>query len=407
MKKTLVISAYAPPSGSGSGLMMYFLLKYLPQKDLAILTSEENLDPKLQEYRLKIPYYYYGNKVLAVKFNDRQEPKLQKLKRIIKNFWLTKFFAQIVLWFTIPIGIIILGKRAVKEQGIEVILGYSDWGLVLFSVYMLHKLTGKPFALHFYDMYIGNKMPILFKWVAFWLEPRLFKKASKISVMCEELREHYEKKYRRHVEVIHNSIDFQPIAANLPALPDSEFRIVFLGNIYWAQEDAVRSVASAVEKLTDIPVKLVLYTPHSKEYMHSIGIRESGKIFFDFCSPQEVSGVMAKSDLLLVALSFNTKFPQLINTSSPGKLCEYLISGRPILVNSPKESFMYKYAKSNGFAHVTGSNDIEKIKEIIRQAFTSKNKDTNMVQNAFNVAVKNHLAQQTYLKLENMLNSVQ
>lgn len=406
MKKTLVISAYAPPSGSGSGLMMYFLLKYLPQSDLAILTSEENLDSKLQEYRLEVPYYYYENKILAVKFNDRQESILQKIKRAIKNFWLTKFFAQIVLWLTIPLRIVSLGRRAVKEKGIEILLGYSDWGLVLFSVYLLHKITNKPFALHFYDMYVGNKMPWFFKLVSLWLEPRLFQEASQISVMCEELKEHYEKKYNRKILVIHNSIDFALKPPNLPNLPGPEFKIIFLGNIYWAQEDAVKNVVEAINQLSDIPVKLVLYTPHSKEYMHSIGIWENKKIIFNFCAPQEVAGVMANSDLLLVALSFKTKFPQLINTSSPGKLCEYLISGRPILIHAPPDSYMSKYAKACNFAYVADFGEINELKTVIRKAYVGRGKDENLVSNAFHLAVKNHLAQETYKKLESMVNNI-
>lgn len=404
MKKTLVISAYAPPSGSGSGLMMYFLLKYLPQSGLAILTSENNTDPKLAEYKLKIPYYFYGSEALAVRFNDAKETKLQKLKRLIKKFAVTKFFAQLVLLTVVPFKIVKQGKKAIQQENIQVILGYSDWGLVLLSVYVLHRITKKPFVLHFYDMYVGNKMPWLFKVVAKWLEPKLFQHASRISVMCEELQEHYEKKYNREISVIHNSIDFSETKPIVPDLNKQEFKITFLGNIYWAQEQAVRNVVQAVEQLKDLPIKFYLYTPHSKEYLESIGIRSSEKIIFTFCQPQEVSKVMTESNLLLVALSFGTKFPNLINTSSPGKLCEYLISGRPILVHAPAESFLSKYAKKHNFALVADNSNLENLKQEIVNAYKNQQTLKVLTDNAFKVALQNHMAKTVAKKLESMIN---
>lgn len=405
MKKTLVISAYAPPSGSGSGLMMYNLLKFFPKEYLSILTSEENTDPAFIKYKLDVPYYYYGSRLLAMKFNDKKEGLLQKFKRALKNNFVGKFFAQFILLFAVPSKIVKVGERAVKEQGSEVLLGYSDWGLNLWAVYRLHKKTKLPFVLHFYDMYVGNKMPWAFRLLAAWLEPKLFREAKEISVMCEELKDHYEKKYRREIKVIHNSIIFD--SEKPPVGPDQKektkkFRIIFLGNVYWAQEGALLNLIKAVNEINTIDVELLLYTPHSDSYLNSIGIYPNEKIKFTFCLPEEALKKLNSSELVFVGLSFGTNYPHLINTSSPGKLCDYLVCGTPILVHAPKESFMAKYAKEHNFAYVVDADSAADLKQTILFATSDENKNS-LTQNAWQLAVKNHQAKLESEKLINLL----
>jgi hypothetical protein len=76
----------------------------------------------------------------------------------------------------------------------------------LLSVFLLHKLTRRPFCLYFYDLYQGNNFPWFFRLLARFLEPKLMNSAERVFAMCEGLAGHYRKKYGREVFVIHNSI---------------------------------------------------------------------------------------------------------------------------------------------------------------------------------------------------------
>lgn len=407
MKKTLIISPYAPPSTSGSGLMIYNLLSFFPKDKLVILTGENNQDPKLQKYRLPVPYYYYGGEVLALKFNTRQETFLERFKRTVKNFWPTKFFAQFLVLLILPWKMFSTGKKAIREQKIEQLLAYSDFGPNLLASYWLHKKTKKPLVLHFYDMYAGNKMSIIFKLLSNWLEPKLFASAKSISVMCEELQEHYEKKYGRSITVVHNSIIFDETVLPSPSRSSNKvFRIVFMGNIYWAQQQAVRNLVQAVEGLSrEHQIDLRLYTPHSGKYLAEIGIKQSGRVKFDYCLPDEVGRVMVDADCLFVGLSFNSKYSKLINTSSPGKLGEYLISGRPILIHAPVESFLTKHAYKNGFGLVVGEDSVEKLKQAILQLVTRHKLKDDLVEQAWQTAVKEYQAKVASQKLQAILDT--
>lgn len=405
LKKLLVISGYAPPSNSGSGLMMYNILSQFPKNSLVILTSDNNQNTELQKYRLDAPYYYYGNNLLSLKFNENKKSYLQKLKMVIKNFPPTKLVAQIILFFYLPFKITRLGLKITKKEKIKSLLGYSDFGPNLLATYLLHKITKLPFSIHFYDMYQGNKMPILFKLLSKYLEPKIFAKAEKIFVMCDELKEYYEDKYHKKTEIIYNSIFIQQNELNAITTksPNNFFDIIYLGSIYWAQENAVLNIVKAIEKINNIPIRLFLYTPHSEKYLNSIGINKSNKIFFSSCLPEQVQEVFKNADLLYLGLSFTSKYTKLINTSSPGKLCDYLVSARPILIHSPKKSFLTKYATLYNFAYVVDENDITKLKENIESIYLKHDKNEEKINNAIKIAFTNHNAVENAKKLINEL----
>ncbi len=392
--KIFIISGYAPPSNSGSGLMMYNILSQFPDDLLVILTSDNDQKPELQKYKLKAKYYYYGNNILSLKFNESIETNLQKIKRFIKNFPLTKFIAQTILLIYLPWKITKLGISIVKNEKIKYILGYSDFGPNLFATYLISKLTKKPFYLHFYDMYQGNKMPVLFKLLSIWLEPKLFLHAEKIFVMCDKLKEYYDKKYKVTTVIIYNSIFINKEKINIDKyLSNDNLNIFYLGSIYWAQKDAVLNLVNIINKIENLPIKLTLYTPHSEKYLNSLGIYKNKKINFSYCLPENVQSEFSKADLLFLGLSFDKKYSNLINTSSPGKLCDYLISNRPILIHSPKNSFLTEYAKKNKFAYIADEYDLKKLKDkltFIYHKRDNKKEIKELTTNALNIAFMNH-----------------
>jgi hypothetical protein len=255
-----------------------------------------------------------------------------------------------------------------------------------------------------YDVYAGNKAPFVFKLLARIFEPLLFDSAKKISVMCEELQEHYQKKYNREIVVIHNSIEFDPSEiSEPPQMSNNEiFRIVYLGSIYWAQLDAIKRMIEVVNSIREKKIEFVLYTPNSQEYLNSVGIFANDRIKFTSCSPEDALTEMHKANLLFVGLSFNSGFDLLINTSSPGKLCDYLIAGRPILVHSPNQSFLSKYALKYGFASIVGEPDIDKLRNELLRIMELPDL-SQQVKNAINLGIENHWAKTTAAELINLI----
>lgn len=404
-KKLLIVSTYAPPAISGAPLMAYNLLRYFPKDSFTILTSHVSLDDKAIENGQQLPakYFFFDTLKLATE-PQKQAGLFWKCKRFIKRSRALRGLFHFLSLFYLPLQAVRRGKKIIKEEKMDLLLGFSDHGPALLSVYLLHKLTRKPFCLHFYDLYHGNNFPWFFRLVAYSLEPKLFRSAECVSVMCEALAEHYQKKYQRDVMVLHNAI---PLDSSPPPdpLPDhlGPYKIVFTGTIVWAQLSAVKNLVCAVEAISDRKIVLYLYTPHEKAFLESQGLFESERVVFARGFPQEMPAIQKSADILFVGLSFDTRYTLLINTSSPGKTCEYLISGRPILVHAPKDSYIAKYAQQHGFACVVGDNDVEALKQGILRLISDRDYVHQIVSKAWKTAVLNHNAKEVSATLRRLL----
>lgn len=391
-KKFLIISSYAPPAISGASLMMYNLLKYFPKDSFFILTSNFGIDNRVirKGSWLKAKYFYFDTFKLNT-ILQKEESFFQKIKKFVKRFSFLKFLALFLFFFYLPFNIIRQAKKIIKKEKIELLLGYSDHGPALLSTYLLHKLTKKPYFLFFYDLYYKNKFLLFHKILAYFLEPKLFKNAEKIFVMSETLQNYYQKKYKREIILIRNSISIEKSKINLSSVSYFEpYKIVFTGTIYWPQIDAIKNLIKAIMELKEIKVQLWLYTPHTKEFLNKQGIFENEKIFFTEGFSKEMSNIQRTAHVLFVPLSFKTRYHILINTSSPGKTCEYLISGRPILIHAPKGSYISEYAKKYNFALVVDEDDVEKLKKAIIMLIKDKEFVKKITNNAWQTAILNH-----------------
>ncbi len=383
-KKIMVVSAYAPPSNAGSGLMMWHLLSRFPENELTILTAEQNQNDV--KHKLDVPYYYYGTPLTSFRFNDTNDTWQQKLRRIAKSFPLTQFFGQWFYAIRLIQRVVHVGSKAIEEQRPSMLIGYSDIGPALIGTYLLSKKYKLPFSLFFYDLYLGNKLPFVFALLARYFEPKIFQKAQHIFVMCDSLHELYKNRYKNeNIHIIYNStdVDKKPTTSHKPQRPI----ITYIGSIYWAQIEALRDLLTALPLVPEKPL-LRLYTTHSKEYLNEMGIFDNDSVSFNTCAPNEVADVLNNSSLNFVGLSFKTQYPSLINTSSPGRLCELLHSNTPILVHAPKNSFLSQYAKENDFAYVSTVSNPYKLAELISKSLTKD--PAKKIMNAHAILAKNH-----------------
>ncbi len=390
-RKFLIISNSVPPAISGNSSMMHSLLSFFPKDSFSILTSCSVFDDSTDEKRkLKVKYFFFDRPLLVSSFN-KEKTFLQKIKAIIKNFWLTKLLAQLFLVFYLIFNILTKGLRIIKDEDIEILLAYSSTDITLLASYFLHKITKKPIYLFFYDLYKGNKKSFFYKYLSDFLEPLLFKDAERVFVMNEPLKRYYQKKYNRKVFVIHNSVlinDREKIKnkSNFSKI----FTIVYTGTIYWAQISAIKNLIKAIEEIKNLDIVLYLYTPHDKNYLTRKRIFQTKKVILKKGLPSEMEKVQVGADALFVPLSFNTRFPFLINSSSPGKTYEYMASGRPILIHAPKDSYISKYAKRNKFALVVDENNTAKLKLAIRELVVNKKLVEEITNNARKTLRLNH-----------------
>jgi len=67
--------------------------------------------------------------------------------------------------------------------------------------------------------------------------------------------------------------------------------------------------------------------------------------------------LILRLDCLFLPLSWHTKSQAIIDTATPGKMTDYLISGSPILIHAPASTFLVKYARENNFAEIVDTEE--------------------------------------------------
>jgi len=409
--KTLIISSYSPPSIGGPQIL-YNLLRDIPPNSYSILTSFYNIDNTSAEKGtwLNCEYLFYDNLsqdkgLLRKKIITDGRSFISRLKHLIKS---SPFFRTL---FGIPIigGQIMMIVRAGQKQNIGKIISVSDYGPALISSYLISKKKKVSFILFLFDIYKGNHFPFPGGILAYFFEPKMIKLAQKIIVTNEGTRDFYLKRYGEKIKekiiIIHNSTFSEPyLKLHSPYNPKPPYTILYTGRIYWPQIRSLKNLMRAIEKIKEIEIKLKIYCPNPPDYLKKIGFQETERIkIFPSLSPSEIAEVQTRADILFLPLSWKTKSPDIINTATPGKLTDYLISGRPILIHAPSSSFLVKYAKEKSFAQIVDVENSQKLKEGILKLISDQNYCHRLVKKAKETYFQNHNAYRNSLIFKKLL----
>ncbi|MFH0912647.1 MAG: glycosyltransferase [Patescibacteria group bacterium] len=435
-RKVLLISSYAPPSLAGAPQFMYKLISTLPPESYTILTSFYNIDNISAKIGSWLPGEYIFYDSPGATKAARQEKEITpeevstnptvKLKKFLRNTFLFPVWVKAPLSAAVKMDLVaqlkrllkknklvkallgaplILGQipliiregcRIVKEKNIELIVGFSDYGPAMAATYYIHRSTKIPFYLYLFDLYKGNFYPLTGTLLANWLEPRLIKSASKIIVTNEGTKEFYRSRYGNKIVdkiiVLYNSTNPKPyLEPQTTFQPHLPYTIVFVGNIYWPQIRSIKNLIRAIDDMPDFDIRLKIYTPQPKEYLKSVGI-DSSKLELSVVPNSEMPRIQGQADILFLPLSWHTKGPDIINTATPGKLTEYMITGRPILIHAPASTFLVKYARDNHFAYIVDQEDIEELKTAIKRLLQDQPLIDHLAHNAKATFFKYHNA---------------
>ncbi len=413
--KTLIISSYAPPAIGGPQIL-YNLLKDVPSESYSILTSFNNIDniSAKKGTWLSGEYIFYDAVGKTRESFDQRtgETKSRSFVSNLKHLMKRSSFFKVIFGFPVIAGQVYMitkvGLKTVRKGETRKILSVSDYGPALISSYFISKKKKTPLVLFLFDLYKGNDFPFPGNILSSIFEPKLFETAEKIIVTNEGTKDFYIKRYgetvREKIEIIHNStFPDQYLELHSPYDPKPPYSILFTGRVYWPQIGSIKNLIKAVEEI-DLPVELKIYSPSPREYLDTIGIRETKKVkLFDPVSPTEIAKIQTKADILFLPLSWNTKSPEIIDTATPGKLTDYLVSGRPMLIHAPSSSFLVKYAKENEFAFVADSNNIEGLKIGISRLATDIEYSKELIKNAKETFFRNHDVKANSLKMKEII----
>ena len=348
--KTLVVSEWAPPLVGGGPTILRSLLWHFPVGSYCILTgsllrNDRRLDP---DSVLDCKYYWAdAHRALLIR----------------RNVWYMSPFIEliVILWVTLK------GLFIVRKEGVKNILATTYGGFEV-AAYLVHKISRRRLFLYLFDIYQESQITRWGRFKSRLMEPLLIYSARKVFVMSEFLKEHIERKYGIEPVFIPHPIDtsftYNNDIEKLPVREGKPFTVVYTGMIYHAQVDGILNMVKVVNSMDDGEVVFRVYSPQSIESLERKGIK-GHNVFCGFVPSKDIPFVQQEADVLFISYSFNTRYPLVIKTASPGKIAEYLAAGRPIIVNAPGDSYISYYARAKGFGIVVDKNDHSQLKEAV------------------------------------------
>jgi glycosyltransferase involved in cell wall biosynthesis len=173
-----------------------------------------------------------------------------------------------------------------------------------------------------------------------------------------------------------------------PAHP-GDVRLVYTGQVYPANFDTFLPVLEALRSPRLRSVSLHVYTS-SQEVARTLPMAglEDRVVIHPFVAAGGIQAVQQRADILLLPLAFEGPFPEIIRTATPTKLSEYLVSGRPILVVAPADSYLVRVAREHDAAEVVDRPDAALVTTAIERMVSDTARREDLRRNASAAAIR-------------------
>lgn len=370
MKKILVVTQSPPsPNAVGVPLMLWRLFSTFPEGTTTFLASDEAPDDPFLRGRKE--YRFFAKDLIKPQSWWARSPMLKYTAVNAANF-----LGQ-------AIRIAREGGRLLATGGVDEIVGISDTGPCFLASWWLSRKFKVPYSILVFDLWRGNFLKPADRLAAFLFEKNILRGARKILTAGEGLAEHLKEQYALAPIVVHNPLP-RPAESGKPVPPRANPPfILYPGSVYWAQEDSVRNLVSAIRGL---PVELRIYTPQPASLLEEKGIFGANVHVLPQLSSQETARVEREAAVLFLPLSFARHGWRVIQTASPGKMSEYLAAGRPILVHAPPYAFISRYTKMHACALVVETPSPAALKEAVLRLLRDKPLVQTLTSNARRLA---------------------
>ncbi|MGA2913317.1 MAG: glycosyltransferase [Methanoregula sp.] len=369
-----IVSRVLPPSHSGQAIALYNLLKEIDGKKYCLISSYDynNTDNAYDSCTNRLNSNYYHIPRVPI-------PRLSKIlyyagrkdhKTIINLFLKYRAF-QI--------------EGLLKKECCTIVIGCTVSIYDIYATYLASKKMGIPFFLYAFDDYFHQWLdPVLHKFAEEY-GPSMLDGAKGIFVPNEFLKDYYYKHYQKQAIVIHNPVDlsaYENTCSSNPLKDEIGIKILYTGDIYEAHYDAFIDIIKAIKLINNPNIKLHIYTARSPTLLISKGI--VGPVIYHNEVPlTKVPCIHKSADILYLPLAFSSEFaPEIVKTSSPGKMGEYLAAGKPILVHAPADSFISWYHKEKRCGLVIDTQDTETLAKGITRIITDNTFRTELCENA-------------------------
>jgi len=257
-----------------------------------------------------------------------------------------------------------------KKEGCVVIVACSGDLFDIPAAAVAAKNMGIKFIPYFFDDYI-------YQWtgwrrkLACKFEPLAMSVAAGSFVPNEYLSREYHNRYGIDCQIIRNPISDLKSSYTGNNRKKNKAQIVYTGAVYHAHYDAFINLVYVLEHEM-VDAELTIFTAQSAKELENHGIAGRFVHINEHVDQLEAVRIQREADILFLPLAFESQIQEVIRSSAPGKIGEYLISGTPILVHAPSDSYVTWFFNKYGCGVVVDSLDPSLLADSLRNIYDKK-----------------------------------
>lgn len=353
--KLAVLSYILPPSLSEQSSMLFRLLQNL-NPDCYCLLSSRDYDPHLTFQnslnRLQSKYYHFPSEFQFVQPNGHSLRQLQKIVNLLLRIWQR----AMRIW------------SIVKNEKCDAIMACTGDLADLPAGYLASKVGHVALYVFLFEDYSNQRLRSMNWYLAQVVESIVLKSATGVIVCNEFLKKELQRRHGIETTLIRNPCELlHEKTAEFPWPADpGEIKIVYTGAVYHADLGALHNLVEAIQKIARPEIKLHVYTVQSPVELEREKIR-GWVVYHPYLTLSQVMEVQRQADILFLPLPFDSPIPEVIKTSAPNKIGEYVASGRPVLVHAPSHSFVSWYFREHECGVVVDQMEPVELAQAIRR----------------------------------------
>jgi glycosyltransferase involved in cell wall biosynthesis len=372
-----LLSHVMPPSPSGQAVILYRILSGVESKQYYLIDSSpaSSLDLKenCQNFYLKSKYYSLPKERMLV------YTKIAGLSLILN---ICNFFVQVVTRAKHILEIL------EQEHHTLSIVACSGDLVNIPAAFLASRFKRISLYIYMFDDYVFQWTGWE-RWIAKLIAQFMFKRS--VGVICpnEFLYEKYHQRYDILPTLIRNACDENELNKKNDSpwpVESNKIKIIYTGAIYHANHDCFRNLLKAMDILLKYPLELHIYTAQTSDQLRVQGIVGNKIVVHSHTPYDEILKQQRQADILFLPLAFVSSIPEVIQTSAPGKLGEYLASGRPILAHVPANSFVAYYFNKYQCGFLADISNPLSLSEEIKKIITSDDLRNQVTQRAMKQA---------------------
>lgn len=274
--------------------------------------------------------------------------------------------------------------RELKGARPSVIVACSGNPFDLPAAALVAKKTGAKLIAYLFDDPVFQCLPGRTRDIVRRLEGLWTKVAAHIVCPNEALAAAIENRTGRTPTVIRNPID-GALSLEGQDAPEQVSRspamVVYTGAVSESQAEALARMSVLVSASRG-KYEFHIFTDQTAAELAAFGIAGEAVYLHSYLPFEAIAARQRQADVLFLPLSFESRIQEALMTASPGKLGDYLASGRPILAHVPPGSFASDFLGHAGAALVVDDRSEGALERGLSLLVTDANLRARLVEKA-------------------------